>query len=250
MSVAGNPPDLAAKNGNRVWIVTRKDKSGEGIRVETEHAFDAMKEVGVAFNAHVSELEAVELVEEAPKPPDVVVSVNALTTELLQMRDQLSHTQKRCTEILDERRANDLTLQVRAFHVKFGYPVSDVPTRDVSDDDVRFRARLMTEEFFEMLKALFHDANFDPFKNDLFQLFERATPNVRLVDLADGCADLDYTVQGTRLTFGIPRQEVANEVSRTNLLKEGGPRVNGKLMKPEGWKPPDIAGILRDAALR
>jgi hypothetical protein len=36
------------------------------------------------------------------------------------------------------------------------------------------------------------------------------------------------------------------EVHRTNMAKVGGPvRPDGKKLKPEGWQPPDIAGILR-----
>jgi len=35
-----------------------------------------------------------------------------------------------------------------------------------------------------------------------------------------------------------------DEVHRTNMLKAAGPVVNGKKMKPEGWQPPNIQGIL------
>ena len=48
----------------------------------------------------------------------------------------------------------------------------------------------------------------------------------------------------------IPQQDVWNEVARSNLAKiddETGKvlkRVDGKVLKPEGWTPPDIKSIL------
>jgi predicted HAD superfamily Cof-like phosphohydrolase len=69
--------------------------------------------------------------------------------------------------------------------------------------------------------------------------------NLDIVEAADALGDMDYINEGTRLTYGIPRQAVANEIARSNLAKVGGTvDANGKLQKPEGWTPPDIAGVL------
>lgn len=38
--------------------------------------------------------------------------------------------------------------------------------------------------------------------------------------------------------------DIWQEVHKTNMAKATGPVVNGKKMKPEGWCPPDIKGIL------
>jgi hypothetical protein len=82
---------------------------------------------------------------------------------------------------------------------------------------------------------------------DWLSLLIRTCPvRVDMVELADGFADLDYVVEGARLEFGIHGQEIADEVQRANMAKVGGPiREDGKRLKPAGWKPPDIAGVLR-----
>lgn len=74
--------------------------------------------------------------------------------------------------------------------------------------------------------------------------------DVDMIGVADACGDIDFTVEGLRQCYGIPRQDVADEVSRSNLEKKGGPVVNGKQMKPEGWRPPDIEGVLRRSGWR
>ena len=45
--------------------------------------------------------------------------------------------------------------------------------------------------------------------------------------------------------YGIDIRPIWDEVHRTNMAKEGGgSRTDGKIMKPAGWQPPDIAGLL------
>lgn len=70
------------------------------------------------------------------------------------------------------------------------------------------------------------------------------------VELADGCADLIWVLQGLMLSVGIPMQEVWDEVARSNLAKidpETGvviKREDGKILKPAGWTAPDIKTII------
>jgi predicted HAD superfamily Cof-like phosphohydrolase len=75
----------------------------------------------------------------------------------------------------------------------------------------------------------------------------RATGNINLAELADGLADLDYVVEGTRLEFGIDGEPIAEIVHIACMAKlavcancDG--RGCGQTIKPEGWKPPDIEG--------
>ena len=70
------------------------------------------------------------------------------------------------------------------------------------------------------------------------------------VEIADACADLKWVIEGLEHTLQIPQQEVWDEVARSNLAKisEGGKvlkREDGKVLKPEGWTPPDIKSIIR-----
>jgi predicted HAD superfamily Cof-like phosphohydrolase len=118
---------------------------------------------------------------------------------------------------------------VREFHRAAGAYVSDEPTLDVPREVRDLRLRLISEELDELRSALESDD---------------------LAGSADAIADLLYVVYGAAVTFGIPIDEVFAEVHRANLAKldlRGGPveRDDGKVLKPDRWKPPDIEGVLR-----
>lgn len=95
-----------------------------------------------------------------------------------------------------------------------------------------------------------------------------------LIEVADGIADSIVVLVGTALEFGIPLTRIWNEVHRSNMSKFpecqqcGGSgthpsyppgtcpecngrgtqlirRDDGKILKPEGWSPPDIEAALR-----
>ena len=70
-----------------------------------------------------------------------------------------------------------------------------------------------------------------------------------MVEIADACADLKWVIEGLEHTLNIPQQLVWDEVSRSNLQKimpDGRvhKRDDGKVMKPEGWTPPNIKAII------
>jgi hypothetical protein len=66
-----------------------------------------------------------------------------------------------------------------------------------------------------------------------------------LVEAIDGMCDLLCVVYGTAAEFGIDLEPFWDEVHRTNMAKAGGPiRDDGKRLKPPGWTPPDISGLL------
>lgn len=104
---------------------------------------------------------------------------------------------------------------------------------DVETDAVRrLRVTLLAEEVGETLRG--------EQENDA-------------VEVADGLADTIVIAWGTLLTyFGADAgAEILAEVWRSNLSKVDGSlgpivrREDGKLLKPEGWTPPDIEGVLR-----
>jgi predicted HAD superfamily Cof-like phosphohydrolase len=87
--------------------------------------------------------------------------------------------------------------------------------------------KLITEEFEELMEGL---------------------DNKDIVEIADACADLKWVIEGLEHTLNIPQQKVWDEVARSNLQKIGQDgkvmkRNDGKVMKPEGWTPPDIETI-------
>lgn len=116
---------------------------------------------------------------------------------------------------------------VKDFHVAFGQRVSDSP--ELPDEAERIlRMKLLIEEFEEYLAA----------END-----------DDIVEVADALADLIYIACGTAVSYGIPLDEIYNEVHRSNMAKlvDGKVLKNnlGKVVKPEGWTPPDVEGILK-----
>ena len=112
---------------------------------------------------------------------------------------------------------------VADFHVKFGRPISRFP-KVISDLDSSLRKNLITEEFTEVIKAI---------------------DDKDLVEIADGIADLIYVLMGTALEYGIDMEPIWEEVHSTNMEKVGGKiREDGKILKPDGWKAPNIKELL------
>lgn len=140
-----------------------------------------------------------------------------------------------------------LARDVRAFMHAIDQPVRTIPTVP-PDAEVRLRARLITEEAFELLEALFPDSEIALryLRDEVFDVLANDPPAPRLPSLADACADLDYVVEGTRASFGIDGAPIAAAVHAANMTKATGPvDAHGKRGKPPGFQPPDVAGELR-----
>lgn len=164
-------------------------------------------------------------------------------------------------EIMRRGRSMTLHEQVLAFHKRFGQSVGEKP--HVPDEKtVRFRLSLIAEEFFELLDAFGrrHDPEHQRHAREAIEGYiDGSVPvDVDLPALVDAMADLDYVVEGTRITFGVDGAPIAAEVQRANMAKlpsyvaekdamhQGAvKREDGKIMKPPGWTPPDIEGKLR-----
>lgn len=73
-----------------------------------------------------------------------------------------------------------------------------------------------------------------------------------LVEVADALADILYVAYQAAASYGIPIDAVFREVHRSNLAKVSPDglvirRADGKVMKPAGWTPPDVARVLNRA---
>lgn len=67
-----------------------------------------------------------------------------------------------------------------------------------------------------------------------------------IVKSADGAVDSIVVIIGAMISCGIDIRPIWDEIHRTNLMKKGGPiREDGKRLKPEGWKPPEIEKEIR-----
>jgi len=109
---------------------------------------------------------------------------------------------------------------VEDFHKALDLPIGDTPAIRRPE----LRAALIEEEAEETVWAI-RQGN--------------------LVEAIDGLCDLIVVAYGAAAEFGIDLEPFWDEVHRTNMAKVGGPiREDGKRLKPAGWQPPDIAGIL------
>jgi len=140
----------------------------------------------------------------------------------------------------------DAIEDVKNFHRAMNQPVhEELHTPD--DARVRLRAELILEECQETIASMF-DCDSYPAHSRWDDTYGPAV-SVDHVKLADGLADLIYVCIGAANEFGIDLAAVWAEVHRSNMAKIGPNgevkrREDGKVVKPDGWTPPDIEGVL------
>ncbi len=125
--------------------------------------------------------------------------------------------------------------------------LSAAPTADFSSSAIRGRrARLIAEESAETVAALI--GGFEA--GALFFGMTKKVLNVEpsLAGYLDGRIDTEVVLHGSDLELGVwgAVDEAWDLVHASNMAKTGGPKdpLTGKQLKPEGWTPPDIEGLL------
>lgn len=129
--------------------------------------------------------------------------------------------------------ARDVFQDVKDFQEKFGVPM--LPSPGMPVPELTFlKIRHLYEELHELQKAA--EAG------DLPELF-------------DGLIDLVYVALGFAANCGFPFYEGWAAVQAANMAKERALRPEDSkrgstydIVKPEGWTPPDIRGILSSHA--
>jgi len=145
----------------------------------------------------------------------------------------------------------NLQRDVRQFMAIAGQAIPERPQWP-DQETMDLRVRLESEEFTERMEALGYGINLFVNRVDIPNISQsifRAVVPAQIVKRnlpasADGAIDLIYVLIGSLLAMGIDMWPLWDEVQRANMAKLGGPVVDGKLMKPEGWQPPDIEGLL------
>ena len=126
--------------------------------------------------------------------------------------------------------------RLREFHRAIGLTPPARPTVPVPGV-LELRRTLITEEAAEA------DAEFAALRGRL-AAGEALTPT-DLTPLAHELADLLYVTYGALDLLGIDADAVLAEVHRANLAKASGPRrADGKQLKPVGWQPADVRGVI------
>lgn len=112
--------------------------------------------------------------------------------------------------------------QVKQFHTKHGFVVNETPTV-LNAQDTGDRIRIMREEFNELITGL--EAG-------------------DLTEIADGAADLLYTVLGTMVACGISLSPIFQEVHASNMTKERMDPTTKKGGKGPAFKPARVAELV------
>jgi len=127
--------------------------------------------------------------------------------------------------------------QVGAFHHKFGLQsVTNSPThvtpKLLDYGTANFRIKFLSEELAEFAAAV----------------IEEDMPGI-----ADALVDLVYVALGTAHMYGLPWDALFAEVQRANMTKVRAANASESkrgsaldVVKPPGWTPPDIAGVLKE----
>ena len=195
--------------------------------------------------------------------------------EILDGMSDVGDLVHRLVDEIKRLRASTINAQVTEFHKAFEQDIGEKPAVP-SDDVVRLRVSLIMEEAFEAFEA-FHqlgenggefafgdalgkvggdvgeDVDTDQIgeaKKRVQELIKALVPSMNLVEFVDACQDLDYVVEGARLTCGVNGEPCAAEVHRSNLSKlgaDGKPviRADGKRLKGPNYSPPDLASVLK-----
>ncbi|MCS0605743.1 hypothetical protein NX794_31745 [Streptomyces sp. LP11] len=117
---------------------------------------------------------------------------------------------------------------VRAFHLAFGLDARSAP-EEVSPELAAHRGELLAEEAAEVAEVAVEGP---------------------LDRLAHELADVVYVAYGTALVHGIDLDEVIAEIHRANMSKLGpdgqvARRADGKVLKGEHYRAPDVSAVLR-----
>lgn len=72
-----------------------------------------------------------------------------------------------------------------------------------------------------------------------------------LTQILDGIVDSVYVIYQLCNTLGLPFDEAWDEIHASNMAKRGEDgkvkyREDGKVLKPDGWKPPNVEKIVMD----
>jgi len=116
--------------------------------------------------------------------------------------------------------------------------------------EVALWSRLINEEVNTELRSHLNDLLSMP----IGYLIQSEEQRLNFVTkLADDIIDAIYVIDGLSNLFGLPRDVLFQEVHKTNMAKaqkdgEGNlivmRRADGKILKPEGWQPPNLRSII------
>lgn len=121
----------------------------------------------------------------------------------------------------------DQYTKVKEFQTIFKSHVSEKPVLP-NTEERDLRKRLLEEEYNEYLEG---------------------ENNNDIIEIADALGDMLYIIYGTAVSYGLPINEIFNEIHASNMSKldeNGNPifREDGKILKGKNYFKPDLKSII------
>lgn len=133
-------------------------------------------------------------------------------------------------------KSESMAVQVLRFMIAFDQLPNSL-NHPLSKEDLLLAEKLVKEEVGEMWEGWQKFRSFQSLEN--------------LTEFVDGAVDTIYVILWTLNKIGVPADACFAEIQRSNMAKLHNGKVVknefGKVKKPEGWTPPDIFSILKDA---
>lgn len=139
--------------------------------------------------------------------------------------------------------------KVRQFHDAMGQPVRI--SLHFDREEVMLRAKLITEEYLEVMEALGVDVEivtrmWEPSIHERYVLYDYDGAITSPEHVAKELSDLNYVTYGAGLTFGIDVDKSLDITHTSNMSKlgpDGKPvfRADGKVLKGSNYKPADFS---------
>lgn len=148
---------------------------------------------------------------------------------------------------------------VGMFHQKFrldSVTYNGAGPRELDADTLDFRMKFLCEELQEFMEGI--GLSFRVPLYDIVKAHADWNAEIAHAQVFDALIDLVYVAYGTAHLLGYPWEDGWNEVQHANMTKqragsiEESQAATGRgsaldVIKPPGWKPPDIQGVLEGA---
>lgn len=229
-------------------------KMGECLRRVRELRVVTMGDVARALDVTVTQVSNWELDREPMTDEQQKRYVSAIFADAehatLEPNARIDELLERNTQLVFELRDVDRERMVREFHTAVvGHTLPERP--EIPPEAIlRRQLRLITEEYLELMEAAYDKAQISDARQNLLvarqrleEMVDRDCLHVNFPEMLDATIDLDYVVEGLRAWCGIRSRPAWALVHAANMAKAGGPKreSDGKMLKPPGWKPPDLA---------
>ena len=150
------------------------------------------------------------------------------------------------------------TMNVRDFMVACGQEVSNNIYEPNSPQNTRLYLRLITEEYFELLRSFSEEKEYKFLENIQGMLYEicesgdKVISSEKRISIADDLADINYVCHGLANVLGINLQLVKEQVHASNMSKLNPVTgladrdKNNKVIKGVNYFKPDILKVLEN----